>query len=75
MPKKIRELKSILSKAGFTSESAKGSHTKWSHPLLPGKLTLSGKDSSDARAYQENDVTNALERILKAQKEGESTDE
>ncbi len=42
---------------------------------LPSKLTLSGKDSSDARAYQENDVTNALERILEAQKEGESTDE
>ncbi|MCY6492852.1 type II toxin-antitoxin system HicA family toxin [Leptolyngbya sp. GGD] len=51
MPKKIRELKSLLLKAGFTSESGKGSHTKWSHPLLPGKLTLSGKDGSDARPY------------------------
>ncbi|MCJ8283712.1 MAG: type II toxin-antitoxin system HicA family toxin, partial [Rivularia sp. ALOHA_DT_140] len=28
MPKKIRELKSLLQKAGFTYQPAKGSHTK-----------------------------------------------
>jgi predicted RNA binding protein YcfA (HicA-like mRNA interferase family) len=73
MPKKIRELKVILRKAGFTYESAKGSHTKWSHPLLPGKLTLSGKDGSDAREYQEKDVADALQRITQIQQEPEDT--
>jgi predicted RNA binding protein YcfA (HicA-like mRNA interferase family) len=46
MPKKVRELKAILLSAGFVYESAKGSHTKWSHPLINGKLTLSGKDGA-----------------------------
>ncbi|WP_287734617.1 type II toxin-antitoxin system HicA family toxin [Microcystis sp. M113S1] len=32
MPKKIRELKSILLKAGFTYRHGKGSHTVWSNP-------------------------------------------
>ena len=63
MPRKVGELKSLLLKAGFVYESAKGSHTKWSHSLLPGKLTLSGKDSSDAKLYQEKDVDNALRKL------------
>ena len=65
MPKKIRELKSLLVKAGFTSSPGKGSHTKWSHPLLPGKLTLSGKDGADAKPYQEKDVYNAIQKVRK----------
>ena len=63
MPKKIRELKSLLLKAGFTSRSGKGSHTNWYLPLLPGRVTLSGKDGSDAKAYQEKDVNNAIQII------------
>lgn len=63
MPRKIRDLKSLLLKAGFACESAKGSHTKWSHPLLQGKLTLSGKDGVDAKLYQEKDVDNALKQL------------
>jgi predicted RNA binding protein YcfA (HicA-like mRNA interferase family) len=56
-------------KAGFVDESAKGSHTKWSHPSLPGKLTLSGKDSSDAKLYQEKDVDQALKRLTEIEEE------
>jgi len=63
MPKKVRELKNILRKAGFKESSAKGSHTKWSHPLLSGKIVLSGKDGSDAKPYQEKDVETALRRL------------
>lgn len=63
MPKKIRELKSILLKAGFSYRSGKGSHTVWSHPLLPYSLTLSGKDGADANRYQEKDVKNALKDL------------
>lgn len=67
MPKKIRELKSSLLKAGFTYTTGKGSHTNWFHPLLAGKLTLSGKDGDDAKAYQEKDVNNALQRVKKVE--------
>jgi hypothetical protein len=71
MPKKIRELKSLLLKAGFSWEPGKGSNTKWSHPLLPGKLTLSGKDGADAKPYQERDVYNALEQLEEIQQDPE----
>ncbi|MGB0561292.1 MAG: type II toxin-antitoxin system HicA family toxin [Spirulinaceae cyanobacterium] len=60
MPKKLRELKAMLRKAGFTSRPGKGSHTVWSHPLLPYSLVLSGKDGADSDRYQEKDVKNAL---------------
>ncbi|MCC5604345.1 type II toxin-antitoxin system HicA family toxin [Nostoc favosum] len=63
MPKKIRELKAMLLKAGFSYRSGKGSHTVWSHPLLLYSLTLSGKDGADADRYQEKDVRNALIEI------------
>lgn len=73
MPKKIRELKQMLLQAGFTCEPAKGSHTKWKHPLLSGKLTLSGKDSLDAKSYQEKDVKKALEKIEQIKKQMEDS--
>lgn len=63
MPKKVGELKNILRKAGFKESSGKGSHTKWSHPLLPGKIVLSGRDGSDAKPYQEKDIDRALKRL------------
>lgn len=63
MPKKIKELKSMLKKAGFISRSGKGSHTVWSHPLLEYSLTISGKDGKDADRYQEKDVKNALKDL------------
>ncbi|MHC5720846.1 MAG: type II toxin-antitoxin system HicA family toxin, partial [Nostoc sp.] len=40
MPKKIRELKSLLLQAGFTYRPGKGSHTNWYHLLLPGRVTI-----------------------------------
>jgi predicted RNA binding protein YcfA (HicA-like mRNA interferase family) len=63
MSKKVRELKNILRKVGFKESSGKGSHTKWSHPLLSGKIILSGNDGSDAKPYQEKDVQKALKRL------------
>jgi predicted RNA binding protein YcfA (HicA-like mRNA interferase family) len=65
MPKKIRELKEALLKAGFTWKVGKGSHTRWRHKLLPEyPLTISGKDGSDARRYLEKEVELRL-RLLK----------
>ena len=69
MPQKVRELKSILSSAGFTYRSGKGSHTVWSHPNLDYSVILSGRDSADAQRYQEKDVRNALRDLVTVEEE------
>ena len=67
MPRKIRELKADLRQAGFIWRPAKGSHTRWSHPLVPDvHVTLSGNDGDDARNYQERRVHEALWRVRQA---------
>jgi predicted RNA binding protein YcfA (HicA-like mRNA interferase family) len=64
MPKKIREIKSLLLKAGFTYRPAKGSHTRWFHPLLPDEpLTIAGKDGDDAKTYLEQQVSKRLTKL------------
>lgn len=64
MPRKIRELKAALLKAGFHSRTAKGSHTVWKHPALRGvRITLAGHDGRDARPYQIDDVRDALKKL------------
>jgi predicted RNA binding protein YcfA (HicA-like mRNA interferase family) len=64
MPKKIRELKNMLRKAGFGMRPGKGSHTVWEHPKLPGEIvTVSGKDEADARRYQEKEVLDAIRTV------------
>ncbi|MEM8638330.1 MAG: type II toxin-antitoxin system HicA family toxin [Cyanobacteria bacterium P01_G01_bin.54] len=63
MPKKIRELKQMLRKLGFKEVPGKGSHTNWIHPLYAGKITISGKDGSDAKSYQEKDVLRAIREV------------
>jgi predicted RNA binding protein YcfA (HicA-like mRNA interferase family) len=61
MPKKIRELKAILRRAGWVMVAGgKGSHTKWAHATVPRRLILSGKDGNDAKPKQERDVENAV---------------
>jgi predicted RNA binding protein YcfA (HicA-like mRNA interferase family) len=63
MPKKIRELKQLLRKVGFQELPGKGSHTNWIHPLYSGKLTVSGKDSADAKPYQEKEILRAIQAV------------
>ena len=65
MPKKIRELKAVLSQAGFIClpKRGKGSHSIWRHPLYKDDVRLSGKDGKDAKPYQEKAVTKALKEI------------
>jgi predicted RNA binding protein YcfA (HicA-like mRNA interferase family) len=65
MPKKIRELKAALRKAGFSSKPAKGSHEKWKHEQLSQKIIIAGKDGSDAKPYLEEQVREALEQLEK----------
>jgi predicted RNA binding protein YcfA (HicA-like mRNA interferase family) len=63
MPKKMRQLKGMLLKAGCRCDAARGSHTKWSHPKIADKLILSGKDGDDAKPYQEDAVLRYLVEI------------
>ncbi|BAY74279.1 YcfA family protein [Nostoc linckia NIES-25] len=72
MPKKIRELKSLLLQAGFTYKPAKGSHSKWMHPQLPKAIIIAGKDGSDAKPYLEKQVNEALEELNKMQENEEA---
>jgi predicted RNA binding protein YcfA (HicA-like mRNA interferase family) len=67
VPKKIRELKRMLKKAGFLSRPGKGSHTHWWHARRPKPFTVSGKDGSDAKPYQEREVEQAIREAEEGQ--------
>lgn len=60
---------------GFSELPGKGSHTNWIHPLYVGKLTVSGKDSSDAKPYQEKDVQQAIKEVEAKQQQENQEDE
>lgn len=69
MPKKIGELKQQLRKVGFRELPGKGSHANWVHPLYTGKITIAGKDGSDAKPYQEKEVQQALAEVEERQQD------
>lgn len=67
MPRKVRQLKADLRKAGAIQVSQEGSHTKWKHALVPDKeVVIAGHDGDDARAYQEKEVRELLDHIARA---------
>ena len=68
MPRKIRELKAALRRAGFAVRSGRGSHTVWKHPLGQQRVTLSGGDGDDAQGYQERQVQAALDEVQDRQR-------
>jgi predicted RNA binding protein YcfA (HicA-like mRNA interferase family) len=68
MPRKIRQLKTLLRQAGFAEKAGKGSHMNFWHPLVPGThVTLSRNDGDDAARYHEKQVTAAIDKVHKAQ--------
>lgn len=70
MPKRIRDLKAILLKAGFVYRPAKGSHTFWTHPLIPDEpVTIAGKDGDDAPRYLEKQVNRILKQLGEIEEE------
>ena len=69
MPKKVRELKAMLRRAGFFWRPGKGSHTVWEHPMLSGSLTIAGRDGDDAHSYQEKQVKDVLRKLRELQDE------
>ena len=64
MPKKIRELISMLDKAGFSIRNGKGSHRNFFHPSGV-KITISGKLGNDALKYQEKEVKSKIAEAKK----------
>jgi predicted RNA binding protein YcfA (HicA-like mRNA interferase family) len=68
MPRKLRELRRDLRRAGWYVERARGSHQTWRHPLLKGQtVILAGHDGADAHGYQEDDVRAAVTLARTAQ--------
>ncbi|NDJ16079.1 type II toxin-antitoxin system HicA family toxin [Myxacorys almedinensis] len=63
MPRKIREIKKLLLKAGFDHWQGKGSHQIWKHPHLKEKIVIAKKDGADAPSYLEKQVDRALRQI------------
>jgi hypothetical protein len=67
MPRKIRQLKRDLRRAGAEKVHQKGDHEKWAHPLVRDYyVALSGADGDDARRYQEHQVSELLRWIQRA---------
>jgi len=64
MPKKIRELISMLEKSGFSNRGGKGSHRNYLHPSGL-KITISGKLGNDALRYQEKEVNLKIAEVNK----------
>ncbi len=64
MPKKIRELKAMLLKAGFKlmPKRGKGSHAIYQYPGTTIRVNLPGKDGSDAKSYLEKQVKQAIQK-------------
>lgn len=71
MPRKIRQLKADLRKAGFVLQSGrgKGSHQRWVHRDYPELgITLAGHDGDDADHYQERQLRDAV-ALVRAREE------
>lgn len=62
VPRKIRELRAELERAGFVDRGGKGSHRKFRHPS-GAQVVLSGQSGDDAHRYQERLVKEALHQI------------
>jgi predicted RNA binding protein YcfA (HicA-like mRNA interferase family) len=67
MPKKVRELKAMLRKAGFFVRAGNGSHAVREHPDISNEIVISGKDGDGARPYQELDVRKILRKLKEVQ--------
>ncbi len=67
MPRKIRQLRADLRRAGWDIVRQAGSYQIWRHPLLPGvEVNFAGQDGADAHRYQERDVREAVRQAREA---------
>lgn len=73
MPRRIRQLKADLRRAGFYQDRIRNSHTIWKHPSIPGiSANLAGSDGADAKRYQEEEVRHAIQAAREAQEKRDS---
>jgi predicted RNA binding protein YcfA (HicA-like mRNA interferase family) len=66
MPRKKRQLKQDLRRAGFTQnkDRGKGSHATWRHHQFPDvRVMIAGQDGDDARHYDERNVREAIAEV------------
>ncbi len=71
MPRKIRELRADLRRAGFRELTGrgKGSHRMYEHPdASHAGVTLAGNDGDDAAPYKEKQVRDAIAAVREAQR-------
>ena len=69
MPRKIRQLKADLRKAGFVelTERGKGSHTLWRHLSSGVTVTMPGQDGDDAKPYLERELRDKIREATEEQ--------
>jgi predicted RNA binding protein YcfA (HicA-like mRNA interferase family) len=73
MPRKLRELRAALRRAGFSIDHQTGSHQVWKHSRLPGaSAVVAGADGADAKPYQETQLRRIL-AALRATREGQQS--
>ena len=63
MARKIGQLIADLIRAGFTNRGGRGSHRNFE--MKGVRITLSGKESDDAKPYQEKSVRLAIQKAGK----------
>ncbi len=67
MSRKLRQWRADLQREGFYLDHQTGSHQIWKHPLIPGiSVNLVGKDSADAKPYQEREIRAAMRKLQEA---------
>jgi predicted RNA binding protein YcfA (HicA-like mRNA interferase family) len=75
MPRKLRQLRAELRRAGCYIYSQKGSHERWTHPLDPTyRTTLSGHDGDDAQPINKKMYVRCYS-ISQKYDEGDNSDE
>jgi hypothetical protein len=68
MPRKLRELRADLRRAGFRNRGGRGDHQNWEHPRVAKSVGLAGQDGDDAQPYQERAVRVAIDELARTQK-------
>ena len=64
MPRRGRQLKADLRKAGFQPVRQKGSHVTWGHEHYPDiAVVLAIQDGEDADPYEERTVRQAIDLV------------
>lgn len=75
VPRKMRQLRADLKRAGFVELQGrgKGDHTAHRHPLVEHTYIMDGANGDDAKPYQEKDVRAALTQLADAKRKEERT--